>query len=88
MKITNVSKGKLVLAAGFSLAPGQSRNATEAEAKTFNLTMMEAWIENKLITVGGGMPPVAEDSDADNAAKEAAKAEADNTGKSKLPGAK
>ena len=98
MKITNVSKGKLVFAAGFSLAPGQSRTATEAEMATFNPVMVEAWKENKLITTDGEMPPAVEKSDADSAAEDAAKAKADaeakakatNTtnGAGKLPGAK
>ena len=79
MKITNVSKSKLVFAAGFALTAGQSREATEDNLKTFNPVLIELWKKNGLIEVEGEKPvSKPEPSDADKAEAEAkAKAEAE-----------
>ena len=87
MKITNISKSKLVFAAGFALTAGQSRKATEEDLKTFNPVLIELWKKNGLIEVEGEAPAAKpEPSDADKAKAEAeAKAKAGG-GKGKLPG--
>lgn len=90
MKITNVSKSKLVFAAGFALNAGQSRDATEDDLKTFNPVLIEAWKKTGLIEVEGDMPkPKPAESDADKAAKAEAEAKANGgkpNGGNKLPG--
>lgn len=52
-RIKNIGTCKLVLAPGFSLSPGQSRDATEDDFKKMNPAAIEGWVANKLIEVGG-----------------------------------